>query len=575
MPRGGTYRVGWERFIDWGDGLDPVGEFNSMEWGIYSNLLVRTLVGYEHVAGEAGRKLVPDLATRVPTPTNGGKTYSFTLRRGVRFGPPVNREVTSKDIRYAIERHARPGTAQFRFYFNVIAGFDAHRRGRARSVAGIVTPNARTIVFNLTRPTGDFLHRLTLPAAGPIPAEVGRCVEGKPDRYYLTPISSGPYMVEGSAALRFRPCSALEPVPSLSDDRLALVRNPNFDPRTGTATSRENNPDRFEFVAVEYPVVSIVKKLNAGALDDAILYTTPTVLSRHMRSAARRGRLRVNPADWVFSLSMNLTKPPFDDVHVRRAMSWVMDKAALREAFGGPQAGSIAHHLVPDDLLGGRLTDFAPFGTPGDHGDLAKARAEMAKSKYATRRGVCVDMACRGVFLGSEHSDHAGFGMRTKPVIKALGAKLGIRFRVGGRGGGARTPTSTNAISAGGWWYADYPDAANFIDPLFHSAAILPQRSPNASLVGITRAQAARLGVKGRVKGVPSVDADIGRCSRLSGEPRLDCYAQLDRRLSTQVVAVIPFLRRNRITLLGPQAGRWAFDRSTGMTAFAHVAVKR
>ena len=161
-------------------------------------------------------------------------------------------------------------------------------------------------------------------------------------------------------------------------------------------------------------------------------------------------------------------------------------------------------------------------------------------------------------------------------MIKALGAKLGIKFRVGGRGGGPRTPTSTSAISRAGWWYADYPEAANFVDSLFSSAAILPQRSPNASLVGITPAQAARLGLRGRVRGVPSVDADIVRCSSLAGGPRLDCYAGLDRKLSTEIVAVIPFLRRNRITILGPQvATSGASTSSTGMTAFAHVAVKR
>ena len=554
--------MGWERFIDWGDGLDPVGEFNSMEWGIYSNLLVRTLVGYQHVAGARGREIVADLATTVPSPTNGGTTYTFTIRRGVRFGPPVNREITSRDIRYALERHIRPDSGpQFRFYFDVV-----------RSIA---TPDPRTIVFNLERPVGDFLHRLALPAAGPIPPEIGRCSEGKPDRYFLTPISSGPYMVQGSGALRFRPCSTLASLPALSDDELTLVRNPNFDSSTGSAATRESNPDRFVFVAVEYPVVSIVKKLRAGALDDAILYSTPNVLGKHMRSAAQRGRLRVNPADWVFYVSMNLTKPPFDDVHVRKAMSWVMDKAALREAFGGPQAGQIAHHLIPDDLLDGRLRDFAPFKTSGDHGDLARAKAEMTKSKYATRRGVCVDNVCKGVFLGGEYSDQGGFQARTAPVIKALGAKLGIKFRVGGRGGGPRTPTSTSAISRGGWWYADYPEAANFVDSLFSSAAILPQRSPNASLVGITPSRAARLGLRGRVRGVPSVDADIVRCSSLAGGPRLDCYARLDRKLSTEIVAVIPFLRRNRITFLGPQVDRWGFDRSTGMTAFAHVAVKR
>src|SRR5437868_3094563 len=74
---------------------------------IYSNLLVRTLVGYDHVAGGDGYKLVPDLAVRVPVSSDGGRRYAFTLKRGIKFGPPVNREIRSSDIRYAIERLAR------------------------------------------------------------------------------------------------------------------------------------------------------------------------------------------------------------------------------------------------------------------------------------------------------------------------------------------------------------------------------------------------------------------------------------------------------------------------------------
>src|SRR5438034_7887429 len=103
--RGGTYRVGWEPGSF--DGLDPtIDDYTNA--AIDSNLLLRTLVGYDHVPGPAGTRLVPDLATSVPAPTNGGRTFTFTLKRGVRFGPPVNREITSNDVRFAIERLARP-----------------------------------------------------------------------------------------------------------------------------------------------------------------------------------------------------------------------------------------------------------------------------------------------------------------------------------------------------------------------------------------------------------------------------------------------------------------------------------
>ena len=106
--KGGTYRVGWESTFGWTDSFDPTGEYLANGIAIYTNLLVRTLVGYNHVGGPAGNVPVPDLATSIPQPTNGGKTWTFKLKTGIKFGPPVNREITSKDVKYAIERLARP-----------------------------------------------------------------------------------------------------------------------------------------------------------------------------------------------------------------------------------------------------------------------------------------------------------------------------------------------------------------------------------------------------------------------------------------------------------------------------------
>ena len=94
VKAGGTYKVGWESAFGFTDAFDPTGEYLGAAWAIYSNLLVRTLVGYNHVAGAAGNVIVPDIATSVPKPTNGGKTYTFHLKSGIKFGPPVNRAVT-------------------------------------------------------------------------------------------------------------------------------------------------------------------------------------------------------------------------------------------------------------------------------------------------------------------------------------------------------------------------------------------------------------------------------------------------------------------------------------------------
>ena len=165
---GGTYRVGWEASFGWTDAFDPTGEYLGEAWAIYSNLLVRTLVGYNHIAGAEGNKLVADLATSVPKPTNGGKTYTFTLKNGIRFAPPVNREITSKDIAYAMNRLANPKNGgQYAFYYTDIVGWNNVASGKAKSVSGIKTPNNQTITFNLTQPVGAFLYRVAMPSTCP------------------------------------------------------------------------------------------------------------------------------------------------------------------------------------------------------------------------------------------------------------------------------------------------------------------------------------------------------------------------------------------------------------------------
>ena len=213
VAKGGTYRVGWESSFGWTNSFDPTGEYLANAFAINTNLLLRGLIGYNHVGGPAGAKIVPDLATKVPKPTNGGRRYTFTIKNGVRFGPPVNRQIVAADVKYAVERMARPKNgAQYGFYFTVIKGYNAYAAGKTKSISGIRTPNARTVVFDLTAPTGDFLMRLGMPAAYPMPQEVAKCFEGKPGAYGRYVIASGPYMIEGSEDLNISSCGAMRPI---------------------------------------------------------------------------------------------------------------------------------------------------------------------------------------------------------------------------------------------------------------------------------------------------------------------------------------------------------------------------
>ena len=154
--RAAPTRVGWEQSFGFTDNFDPTGEYLGNAWGILDNLLVRPLIGYKHAAGADGNELIGDLATAVPKPTDNGLTYTYKLRSGVKFGPPVNRVITSKDVAYALDRLADPKNGgQYGFYYSVIKGWDAAGKNGSH-VSGIETPDNNTLVIHLTKPTGDF-----------------------------------------------------------------------------------------------------------------------------------------------------------------------------------------------------------------------------------------------------------------------------------------------------------------------------------------------------------------------------------------------------------------------------------
>ena len=176
----------------------------------------------------------------------------------------------------------------------------------------------------------------------------------------------------------------------ISATQLVLVRNPELRPghRLAGRARELSGSVRVRCLPAPRPraqPAAIVSQLQTGDLDDAYFQSTPKAVVAAAAQAAKNGRLRLDPASWDVAVVLNLTRPPFDDVHVRRAFAWLLDRSALRNTMGGPLAGRVATHIVPTYLLGGRLQNYDPFATPGEHGSVGKARAETGDSR-STRR---------------------------------------------------------------------------------------------------------------------------------------------------------------------------------------------
>jgi ABC-type transport system substrate-binding protein len=297
------------------------------------------------------------------------------------------------------------------------------------------------------------------------------------------------------------------------------------------------------------------------------------VLRRYLQDPDNRERLRVNSGDRLWFMYMNLTTPPFDDVHVRKALNLVMDLEGVQRAWGGPVQGSIPTHVVPETVL--PLGDYHPFQQPPMAGDVEAAKAEMKQSKYDTNGdGMCDAPACKGIVHLNRNfapwSTHS-------PIIEQSAAKIGLELQTREATRSAVNDASgTTArkipLSSGNGWGKDYADPSTFM-VLFDSRSLIPNGNTAFSLVGVRPAQAKTLGVDIPEGGVPSVDADIDECNALAGEERTACWTALDKKITEEIVPWVPLMDATAIDLIGPAVTKYDLDQNGTEMALSRVAV--
>jgi peptide/nickel transport system substrate-binding protein len=574
VTRGGVYRTAVSSF-GLTDNLDPTGETQiGFAYAIYDATL-RNLVDFRHVNGAAGLVVQPDLATSVPAPTDGGLTYTFHLKPGIKYAPPVNRAITSYDIAYAFQRiNDATLVPQYGYYYDgIIKGLTGAATSAKAKISGIETPDATTIIFHLTAPTGDFLQRLAMPAAAPIPAEVGKCFT-QPGTYGRDLIASGPYMIQGSGSVSVSSCGAIKAMAGFDPtSHLTLVRNPNY--AQSTDTTRGNYVDGVQ-ISVDPNVADIFAKVQKGQLDGSMTDPPPAVTTQqYLRSPQLRGDFHSDPINQVEDVTMNLDVPPFTNVHVRKAVAWVLNKSAMLRALGGTSHYQIATHIMPDTLPGGLPASYDPYQTPGEAGDLAKAKAEMKLSPYDPNHdGTCDVSLCKGLaFINISQfaavdtevqNDLAQIGIQIVPRDLSVTTAFTALFTI----------KDLEPMSALGGGYADYTGTYSFAQPNFGSAALSgPVACCNYSLVGLTKAQAAKYKVPYPAGGIPSVDKLISTCEALTGTPRDSCWSNLDRQMMTSVVAWVPYIWGRNIVITAPTVTRYAMDIATSSISLTQIAV--
>jgi peptide/nickel transport system substrate-binding protein len=569
VTKGGTLRMETQDF-GFNGAFDPTGEYLGLAQGWFMQLLTRQLLSYRFQPDTPGNELVTDLAEAIPTPSADGLTYTFKLKSGVKFGPPLNREITSKDIAFAFERIFTPSlVAQYSFYYKTIEGSDAFSKGTAKTITGIQTPDDKTITFKLTKPQGNFLYALAMPAAGAMPREVAGCFKTAGD-YGRYVIASGPYMIQGSDKLDATSCKTLKPISGFDPTKnLTFVRNPSYDPATDNPEYRQANVDKIT-VDINTNAKDIFDKIERGELDGSPDTPPSDVVQKYATDENLKKYLEVFSGDRTWYITLNLTEAPFDDIHVRKAVNLVLDKAALQKAWGGPVAGTIATHLVPDTVYSNTF----PEGYDPYPFDEAKAAEEMKLSKYdANKDGVCDVAACKDVFFVTRNLPQ---WEAMNPIIEAQLKKLGIALTTRALPtGNAYTTIADTArrvpIAANAGWGKDFADPATFF-VLFDGRNILKTGNTNYALVGLTAAQATEFKLPNPAGGVPSIDADIDACFPKAGQDRIDCFIALDKKTMETVVPWVPYLSANSVEIAGP-ALNYRFDQFSGEQALVNASV--
>jgi len=344
------------------DALDPGMAYAAFDFALLRGM-VRELYSFDtRIEGERSLQPVPDLADGPYRLSADGRTYTFRIRRGVRYAPPADREVHAKDFVYAVERQLDPAHPSPNPYARLIRGADDFAAGRARTISGMQAPDPRTLRITLDKPASDFPSILTLPFFSPVPKDhASGYAPGRDYGQHL--IASGPYRLSQYTPGR----------------RIELVRNENWDPRTDPL--RHAWVDKVS-VTIGRSEGEIQQAIEEGTADLNLDAVPPPVadLQRLSSDPTLSKRFSVQTTGCVHYLTMQMDAGPTRSLAVRQAVNYAIDRQAVVLALGGSYAGEPASTVLSPTLAGYSAFDLYP--SPDDTGDPDKARQLLAGAGY-------------------------------------------------------------------------------------------------------------------------------------------------------------------------------------------------
>jgi YVTN family beta-propeller protein len=503
------------------DTLDPVF---TADLGAALSLTNDGLTAYQHVGGSGSVQLVPDLAVSLPSPTDGGTTYTFQLRRGIRYSD--NELVRPEDFRRALERDLilGPNSNYGDVFADVVGGAAcAAHPSRCDVSRGVVTDDAaNTVTFHLVAPDPDFLARLTLPDAFAVPA-------GTPMRnidYHPLP-ATGPYKWV-----------------FVSRDKATLERNPYFH-EWSHAAQPDGYPDQIvlRHAASQADELTAIEQGRADFGVDGV--PAGSVNQLELRFA---NRLYIEPTDGANWLILNTRVTPFNDLRVRQALSYAIDRGKITRLL--QTGGQPTCQMLTPFILGYR--PYCPYTLdPNPSGrwvapNLAEARRLIAATHT---RGTPITIWN----LGGYDTDYTSI----EPYLTSLLDRLGYPTKVKDlhddfpQAPARFADSRTQAQAALGASYPAYPSAAAIVQADFACQSFLPDSPGNANTAEFCD---------------PQLDAQINNAlaAQNNNSPHAAAlWAQADQTATDQAPA-IPLNIPSNVYLVSARIGNYQYSLTAG-----------
>jgi peptide/nickel transport system substrate-binding protein/oligopeptide transport system substrate-binding protein len=407
--------------------LDPAIGYDWVNWSMIKSLYSRLM---DYAPGTPNP--IPSLAESF-TVSPDGLTYTFKLHKGVKFSN--GRDVVASDVKYSIERAVDPKTqGPGAGFFGAIKGFEDETAGKVTTLSGIETPDALTVVFNLSRPDATFLHVLAINFASVVPKEA---VEAAAGDFGKKPVGSGTFILKDWTI----------------GQQLVFERNKDY------FVKGVPYVDSVKVEVGQEPLVALLR-LEKGEVDiagDGI----PPAKFLEIKNSPDGAKMIVDGEQLNTGyVTLNTKVKPFDDVKVRQALNMAINKERITRILNG--RATPANQPLPP-LMPGYDKSFTGYAF-----DVAKAKALLAEAGYADG------------FETTLYATNTDPQPRIAQAIQQDLAAIGVKAEV-------RTLAQANVISAGGtqgeapmiWsggmaWIADFPDASNFYGPILGCAGAVP-----------------------------------------------------------------------------------------------------